>query len=38
MKRNTKFTDKEKSINQFSVTGTYICNIFRSLEQKSKEQ
>jgi len=31
MKCNTKFTDEEKSITQFLVTGTYICNIFRSL-------
>jgi len=30
MKCNTKFTDEEKGINQFLVTGTYICNVFRS--------
>ena len=34
MKCNTKFTDEEKSINQFLVTGTYICNIFRTLLTK----
>ena len=38
MKRNMKFADEEKSKNKFLVTATHICNIFRSLEQKSKKQ